>query len=348
MHKCCSNCFTDKTLKLKINQNGQISRCHYCGNSDSSAIYINDLYNFIVPLLEAISNSYIEYSNGVNIIEILLEDFVFFNNNTQAHTLINDALQDKPILLNKRFLKFSQDTVNEWHRFKHELIHNNRFFPQTKIYKNAFLESGNLFSIFTEVIEQLNYQINTSDTFFRARISDENLTHEKMGKPPKDKVSIGRANPDGISYLYIAENIETALTEVRPSNGQTVSIAQFKSISDINVINLRNPRRDISFLSLSLNDNFHNILKLVCLLEEFSKELSLPVLPTRSRLDYIPTQFITEFFKNLGKINGLMFTSSFGKGFNIVIFNDDLMNCVEAVAVQNYRVNSIELSHDIL
>jgi len=348
MHKCCSNCFTDKTLKLEINQKGQIARCHYCGCNDSSTIEINNLYNLISPLIEAIINSYIEDDHGINLIEILQEDLILFNNNTQFRELIRDALHNKPELFNKRFQKISKDTVNEWHHFKHELIHNNRFFPQTEIYKNAFLESGNLFSIFTEVIEQLNYQITTTDTFFRARISNENLPHKDMGKPPEDKVSIGRANPDGISYLYIAENIETALTEVRPSNGQTVSVAQFKSSGDINVINLKNPRKNISFLSLSLNDNFYNILKLVHLLEEFSKELSLPVLPTRSRLDYIPTQFITEFFKNLGNIDGLMFTSSFGKGCNIVIFTDGLMNCVETAAIQLHKINSVELSYNII
>lgn len=348
MHKCCSNCFTDKSLKLEINQKGKIARCHYCGSNDSSTIEINTLYSIISPLIEAIINAYTEDHNGINLIEILQEDFILFNNNTQTVELISDALHSKPDLLNKRFKEISKDTVNEWHKFKHELIHNNRFFPQTEIYKNAFLESGNLFSVFTEVIEQLNYQITTRDTFFRARISSENLLHKDMGKPPEDRVSIGRANPDGISYLYIAENIETSLTEVRPSNGQTVSVAQFKSTSDINVINLQHPRKDISFLSLSLNDNFYNILKLVYLLEEFSKELSLPVLPTRSRLDYIPTQFITEFFKNLGNIDGLMFTSSFGKGCNVVIFTDGLMNCVETIAIQLHKINSIELSYNIV
>ncbi len=343
-HKCCSNCFTDKTLKIKINQTGEISRCHYCGNNDSSTLRVNELYPLISPLLEAILVSYDEDPSGIDIISILNTDFKFFNGST-FEQIIKDALDDKPDLLNKKFKPFALDTLNEWESFKSELKHHNRFFPQTEIYKEAFLEKGRLFEIFTEVIEQLNFEITTTDSFYRSRISDIQLEHKDMGKPPAEKVGIGRANPDGISYLYIAENIKTALLEVRPSNGQNVLVAEFKAPQALNVVNLKNPRKDISFLSLSLNENFKSILKLVSLLEEFSKELTLPVLPNRSRLDYIPTQFITEFFKNLGNIGGIMFNSSFGKGFNLVVFSEESIRCVESKTIQSIKIDGVDITY---
>ncbi len=348
-HRCCSNCFSDKSLKAKINANGKIKRCFYCKNNENSSIGINQLYPLIQPLIEVIIRNYPENIGGLTLTDILDQEFSLFNT-TNYISLIEEALPiDQKDLLLKRFAPISKNLPSEWKELKEELIHNNRFFPQTRLYQDAFLEQGNLFEIFTNVIEELNYEINTSDELLRARISDKLLIHSEMLKPPREIVSVGRANPDGISYLYVAENLDTCLSEVRPSNGQTVYIAQFRPIKDFRVIDLRNPRKDISFLSLAENDDnddFKNLIKLVNLLEEFSKELSLPVLPNRSRLDYIPTQFITEFFKNIGFLGGLMFNSSFGKGYNIVIFDQDLVNCSTTTPIKIYKVKGIDLQYE--
>ncbi|MCH7313999.1 RES family NAD+ phosphorylase [Acinetobacter sp. ANC 3882] len=347
-HRCCSNCFSDKSLKAKINAIGRIQRCFYCKTNENSSIDIDQLYPLIQPLIEVIIQNYPETNEGLTITEILDQEFSLFNT-SNCIPLINDALStNQNNLLLKRFAPVSKNLPSEWKELKEELMHNNRFFPQTQLYQDAFLERGNLFEIFTNVIEDLNYEINTSDELFRARISDKPLIHSEMLKPPIEVVSIGRANPDGISYLYVAENIDTCLSEVRPSNGQTIYIALFKPIVDFNVLDLRNPRKDISFLSLAENDDnddFKKFLKLINLLEEFSKELSLPVLPNRSRIDYIPTQFITEFFKNIGILSGLMFNSSFGKGYNVVVFNQDLMSCL-STEIKIYKVKGIDLHYE--
>lgn len=341
VQKCCSNCFSDKALKLQINSIGRISRCHYCGTNDASTINIDQLYALISPLIEVIDNIFEEHIDGYSLFHILSSEFKLFTSKVHEQ-IIEDALQNRQELINKKYKNFPTNTQSEWEAFKYELKHNNRFFPQIEIYRDAFLETGNLFEKFTEVIEQLNYEITTSDTLFRARISDSALDHPNMKKPPIDKVTIGRANPDGISYLYTAEQLETALTEVRPSNGQTVYIAYLKIKQDINVINLCDPKKDISFISLSSTDDFHKIMKLVNLLDQFAKELSLPVLPNRSHLDYIPTQFITEFFKNLGGIDGLMFNSSFGNGYNLVIFDQDKIDIPIDIPLKQLRIMGIQ------
>ena len=52
------------------------------------------------------------------------------------------------------------------------------------------------------------------------------LSVERM-KPPRDRGREGRANPKGISYLYLATHRDTAIAEVRPWVGSYVSAAQF-------------------------------------------------------------------------------------------------------------------------
>ena len=58
-----------------------------------------------------------------------------------------------------------------------------------------------------------------------------------------------------------------------------------------------------------------------------------------SELDYIPTQFICEFIKIFTNVQGIKFRSSLhNDGNNLVIFNQDLMNCVDAKRVRVSKV----------
>ena len=59
---------------------------------------------------------------------------------------------------------------------------------------------------------------------------------ERM-KPLKDTSSEGRANPKGIPYLYLSTDMNTAMAEVRPWIGSYISLAQFKLLRDVTIIN---------------------------------------------------------------------------------------------------------------
>lgn len=67
-------------------------------------------------------------------------------------------------------------------------------------------------------------------------IGDFPAPHEPQRmKPLLDRAKEGRANPKGISYLYLATQKQTALSEVRPSIGELVSLAQFEIIHDLTI-----------------------------------------------------------------------------------------------------------------
>ncbi len=55
----------------------------------------------------------------------------------------------------------------------------------------------------------------------------------ELGAPPAQKAKIGRINPQGISYLYLSNDKQTAILEVRPWLKQTVSVGYFKITSDL-------------------------------------------------------------------------------------------------------------------
>ncbi len=56
-------------------------------------------------------------------------------------------------------------------------------------------------------------------------------------KPIPGQASEGRANPKGIPYLYLATHRDTALAEVRPWIRSLFSVAQFKIVRDLVVVN---------------------------------------------------------------------------------------------------------------
>lgn len=86
--------------------------------------------------------------------------------------------------------------------------------------------------------------VNPDNLFWRAQLGSEWLdvqdgdeivvdepapfSEERM-KPIQYEASEGRANPKGISCLYLATDKETAMSEVRPWLGSDISVGQFKT-----------------------------------------------------------------------------------------------------------------------
>lgn len=132
--------------------------------------------------------------------------------------------------------------------------------------------------------------------------------------PPADHIEPGRANPDHIRYLYLSEDQDTPVYEVRPIIGQTVSIARFKVKEDLRIFDL----------TVQVSDKYENPdYELPSLFNSIGKMFSKPY--NGQPIEYIPTQYIAEEIKNMG-FDGIRFKSSLhAGGVNIVLFSDE--NC---------------------
>lgn len=343
---CCVNCFNDDVIKKIITSHQSFNRCHYCNSNKVASLELSTLIKDLTSILESLSIMFEEDNLAEKLIDILDNDFQIFNKSTDLSRLKNALCIKAPHIFNKKYKSVNTaDMHQQWIDFKNEIIHENRFFPQTSIYKDAFLSTWNLYNNFQQLIEQLLYPIHSAEIFYRGRISETPLIHDNMGKPPPNVATLGRANPYGISYLYLSQTKEICIKEIRPNNGDTISIAQFNVTEKINVIDLRAPRENISFLSLT-SSTYVDILKLVSLLETFTNELSLPVLPNNSHREYIPTQFITEFFKTHGNLDGILFNSSYGKGYNLVLFKDNYCICETTYQIDFVKIKGINFEHE--
>ena len=57
-----------------------------------------------------------------------------------------------------------------------------------------------------------------------------------MGAPPAHKTTEGRVNPRGISYLYLATNLKTAVAEIRPWIDAKISVGEFVTVRPLTII----------------------------------------------------------------------------------------------------------------
>ena len=119
-----------------------------------------------------------------------------------------------------------------------------------------------------------------------------------------------------------------------------VSVGEFKLSEDIKVLNLRNPKDDPIYWSEI--EEIEDYLIYVPFIQTLQKELSLPIRKRDQLLDYIPTQYISEFIKSLG-FDGVEYQSSLNsEGYNIAIFNPSKLKCQK---VDVYEIKSIAMTH---
>lgn len=145
--------------------------------------------------------------------------------------------------------------------------------------------------------------------------------------PPADiDVDNGRANPQFIRYLYIADSKYTALAEVRPRIGDRISIAEIictekKKIADLSYSAFKPDLTEIDIL-------------LYFIVQEFS------AVNNGSVKQYIPTQYVIEFLKHNG-FDGVKYNSSLHKaGRNFVFFEDKSFEDINSIV---YELDNIEL-----
>ena len=178
-----------------------------------------------------------------------------------------------------------------------------------------------------------------SSILFRAQIGYEEYEDEgqlivsgytpKRMKPVKHESSEGRANPKGISYLYLSNDENTSLAELRPNLGQNLSSAQFSVKRNLRVVDCYSVQKHYSYINCIFNppESQEDITNAIWSM--INNAFTKPVTNTDSVSDYVPTQYLAEFFKSEG-FDGVCFKSGLGDGHNYILFNlddADLINC---------------------
>jgi hypothetical protein len=179
--------------------------------------------------------------------------------------------------------------------------------------------------------------------FYRARICRDNrgFTIDEMGAPPKGYATAGRANPAGISCLYLADTNKTALNEIRAGVYDYVAIGEFILKEDIQVVNLTMVDQISPFWGI--DNTLHAVNKKH--LRKIGDDIAKPLRRHDSTLDYLPTQYISDYIKSKG-FEGLEYKSTMNKdGYNLAIFDQKLFECNSVVT---YDIRELEYKYDIV
>jgi len=163
-----------------------------------------------------------------------------------------------------------------------------------------------------------------------------------MGKPPAKKSTSGRANPNGIPYLYVSTKTETVLYESRATHLDFVTIAEFKLKDNLKVVRLRQIENLSPFL---YEDRIEDFLKYQKYLKRLEIELSKPLRRHDRKLEYLPTQYLCEYVKFLG-YDAIEYGSSLHDGgINLAIFDDSKL---EIKKIEIHEVVSVDLDTEIV
>ena len=161
----------------------------------------------------------------------------------------------------------------------------------------------------------------------------------KRMKPLKGQQSPGRVNAENINCLYLAIDQDTAIAEVRPWVGSDVSVALFKNPSPLHIVTCVND----GGLRIYLPDTEPPPEKR----EEsvwswINWHFSMPIGRDDNPVDYVPTQILSELFKNEG-YDGVAYKSSVGPGHNLALFN---LESVEFVRSELHLVKKVVFETD--
>jgi RES domain len=340
MQFVCKNCFADEELNGFITSQNTIGDCSCCGSKDVEIIRIEELFDFFKELFE----NFQPIKSGERLISKIQGNWSLFSNLTNGQRILNFILDKigSPIKSSDELVDFNDEileNVNFWFKLKEQLKWERRYLTNIDYLTDdlgwdSFFESKTV--------------INKDDIFYRARLhknADEKLfSNEEMFCPKKESSTAGRANPSGIPYLYLSDNEDTILYEIRASYLDEVSIASFQLKRSL-------PKEIIisdftETPSLYAPSEVNQRIKSTLLKQIISRDLSKPMRRYDSELDYIPTQFICEFIKVFTNVQGMKFRSSLHNiGNNLVIFNEDIMesNEVKKVQVSKVSIDSKEL-----
>jgi RES domain-containing protein len=141
-----------------------------------------------------------------------------------------------------------------------------------------------------------------------------------MGPPPLGSARPGRANPEGVQCLYLADQINTAIHEIRAGIHDYVCVGKFKLNHDTVVVDLRSlgeihpfTVENMDFLEYAVNREH---------LKKIGSEISRP----QRRGD-----------------SGLVYRSTlYPKGYNLAFFYEDLLKCKEVETHEIKELNYLK------
>ena len=327
----CKDCFFDEELRSEINANAVIDGiCEVCGK-EGKVMDFSEFHGFFIALLESFSPT---VSSDKTIVDIIQDEWHFFKNEDIAKILLADVIAANNFGYSiEDFVNYTDEICNRvavWDRLKTSVKENSRFFTNMDEFAQYdYLTAGK--------------SLHIGQNLYRSRITpvgQKKIKCNKMGCPPKELATAGRANPIGIPYLYLSDSAKTTYFEVRAVYLDKLSVGTFKIERDLELVDFI---YDVN-LFLAYNDGTESLKEIIIkkkVIDAISKDLSKPLRRYDSELEYVPTQLICEYCKRIVGADGISFESSLHRGGrNYVLFDDSAAKCMR---VDVHEITQIDI-----
>jgi len=106
-----------------------------------------------------------------------------------------------------------------------------------------------------------------------------------------------------------------------------VTVGKFKLQRDIRIVNLAGLSSVSPFIYADTNDLQQYAVNRSCL-QEIAAEIAKPLRRNDSPLEYLPTQFISEYIKSQGYDGAEYASTMTTDGYNIAVFDETLFKCI--------------------
>ena len=350
---CCIDCFKDTEIRAAIEMLGHRGNCPICkkvnawiydSEQDADKTNVAEMLDSILELYVPESELPILYPEEQKMMiedKILKEWSIFAGNLFEVKQIISEYVSESidldsrivmervgiPQLFDEEYLENNSIMGKySWDVFKKYLRNENRF--HSKYIKLDILEN---------VLKETETIIPNGTKLYRARVSDKKgYSKNEMWAPPDDLASPGRANSKGQSCLYLCSVKKTTVKEIRAHAFDYVTIATFKLKRSVKVLDLSSIVHSSPFytendkVAYLVNENT---------LRQIQNDLARPMSRLDSDLDYLPTQYISDFAKFLG-YDGVKYFSTFDKtSYNVALFDSSACDCTYH---RNFLIGDLE------
>lgn len=326
-------CFNDSELRAFCSTTGVSGVCAITGAKDD-VVDIGEIQSFLSAVLSLFTKeaSFSDVSSRIN------QDWGLFSSDELGEKILKEIPDHRcgslATTISPLYISSIARVKKSWMDFKEEIRWERRY-----LVDKALLSVDAEWDRLLRVVAPST--ISSEQSFFRSRIHDEANSsayrRDEMGAPPKDKASSGRANPEGIPYLYLCEQPSTTLYEVRALYLDDVSIGKFKLNDSAHPLKIADFTTTPSLYGMYTigNSRIEDMVRAYMLHQAISSDLSKPIRRYDSSFEYIPTQFICEYMRYEIGLDGIKYYSALRpKEVNIVLFDPTKMTCVDVKRVQ--------------
>lgn len=341
----CSACFDDDDLRSWIRDENGPRGCDACGKFDSPTCELSKLCQHIQSCLEkywgfAVEQLPYESAEGGYQGTTWYTDEILFgevglslprdSNDRLYYALLRELTDETWCEYDWLTLDHDVALRTSWERFCATVKHKRRFFFHSDGTDDQdSYTPASLLKAIAHISQRMglihNLPVNTK--LWRARpdiAQGKKVSVVDFGPPPVHlALQSNRMNPPGISMLYLASTAKTALSETRANKAR---VGQWKIARPLRMLDLRHlPHVPGCFSDVERTDRLA-----LRFLHHFADDIMSPIArDQRVHVDYLPSQVVTEFFRDFefeeGRLDGIAYGSTvYPTGWNVALFADQV------------------------